>query len=164
MDRAQQDYDEKTAIDYAIQHGHTDCIRILQSYGIRRPASALSMAPPVSSASPQVLDEFGHVQMRRPNRTFSLSGEPTEEEQEPMSSANRLPADGQASHDGIQEEVSPSQCGDNAAHPHSEERGTSQTEVASSFNITPLLTILLLSAEWTSKLTVLLWKVLLVKA
>lgn len=80
-------------LDHAQQRAHNDCIKILQTYGLRRPGSALSIASRVSipthAGDTPTLDEQGHVVLRRPNRRFSLSGVS-------VSSMDRLPADGQA--------------------------------------------------------------------
>ena len=90
-DRGQRDKSDMTPLHHAQQRGHSECVRILQTYGLRRPLSAISMAshvslPPTPTPS---LDEFGHVALRRPKRAFSLSGSS-------VSSFDRLPADGQA--------------------------------------------------------------------
>lgn len=101
-DRDQRDNSDFTPSDYAVQRGHSDCVKILQSYGHRRPGSATSLASRsnVSITSvrmePQNLDEHGHVMFHRPNRRFSLSGVS-------MSSMDRLPADGQAQSEGTQD-------------------------------------------------------------
>ena len=98
-DRAQKDNDDVTALGHAQQRGHTECVRILQTYGLRRPMSAISIASQVSlvAATPPAVDEFGHVPLRRPNRRFSLS----------VGSIDRMPADGQAH----SEEQSPTEEG-----------------------------------------------------
>lgn len=77
-----------TPLDHAQERGHTECVKILQTYGLRRPSSALSIAShvslPMHGGAPPTLDEQGHVILRRPNPQFSLS-------------IGRLPADGEAS-------------------------------------------------------------------
>ena len=89
-----------TPLDYAQQRGHSDCVRILQTYGLRRPLSAVSVhshaggLPPSSS---QALDEHGHIVQHKPSRRFSLSGVS-------LSSIDRLPADGQAQSESTSEE------------------------------------------------------------
>lgn len=90
-DRGQRDCDDMTPLDHAQQRRHTECIRILQTYGLRRPMSAISVTSQVSLGPPTIplLDEHGHVPLRRPKRQFSLSGMF-------ISSTVRLPADGQA--------------------------------------------------------------------
>lgn len=91
-DRGQRDNSDCTPLNYAEQRGHMDCIKILQSYGLRRPGSAMSLASHVSvnaAIEPPTLDEHGHVVFRRPGRQFSLFGSS-------VSSLDRLPADGQA--------------------------------------------------------------------
>ncbi len=74
-----------------------DCVKILKSYGLQRPGSAMSLASRASvsmAADPPVLDEQGHVVFRRFSRQFSLSArDPTSAS---SSSMDRLPADGQA--------------------------------------------------------------------
>lgn len=75
-------------INYAEQRGHTECIKLLQNYGHRRPLSAVSHAAiPPPTAMP-TLDEHGHIQLKNPTRRFSLSGESV------TSFERRLPADG----------------------------------------------------------------------
>ena len=98
-DRARRDSEDMTALDYAQQREHSECVRILRTYGLRRPPSALSIASQVSiqAMAPPALDEFGHIPPRRPKRRFSLSGAS-------VSSIDRLPADGQAHSDGYPEE------------------------------------------------------------
>ena len=90
-----------TPLDHAQQRRHTDCIKILQTYGLKRPPSALSVASQVSLAptTAPLVDEHGHVPLRRPKRQFSLSGIS-------VSSINRLPADGQAHSESPPEEQS----------------------------------------------------------
>ena len=78
--------------DYAEQRGHTECVKLLQSYGHKRPLSAASqvtlmISPPTATPT---LDEHGHVHLKNPTRRFSLSGESM------TSFDHRLPADGQA--------------------------------------------------------------------
>ena len=88
-------------LEHAQQRGHNDCIKILQTYGLRRPGSALSIASRVSlpthAGDTPTLDEQGHVVLRRPNRRISLSGVS-------VSSMDRLPADGQAGSEDRREE------------------------------------------------------------
>ena len=98
-DRAKKDSEDMTALDYAQQREHSECVRILRTYGLRRPPSALSIASQVSiqAMPPPTLDEFGHIPPRRPKRRFSLTSAS-------VSSIDRLPADGQAHSDGIPEE------------------------------------------------------------
>ena len=105
-----------TALNHAEVRGHSECVHILQSYGLRRPSSALSIAsqvaPPsvclpvslsaathmvlpmpqvsIHTAPPPSLDQHGHVTLHRPQRKFSLSS------QDSLCSLDRLPADGQA--------------------------------------------------------------------
>ena len=80
-------------LNYAEQRGHTECIKLLQNYGHRRPVSAVShVALPPPTTTP-TLDEHGHIQLRNPTRRFSLSGESL------TSFDRRLPADGQAQMD-----------------------------------------------------------------
>ena len=100
-DRGQRDCDDMTPLDHAQQRGHTDCIKILQTYGLKRPPSALSVASQVSltPTTAPLVDEHGHVPLRRPKRQFSLSGIS-------VSSINRLPADGQANSESPPEEQS----------------------------------------------------------
>ena len=100
-DRGQRDCDDMTPLDHAQQQRHTDCIKILQTYGLKRPPSALSVASQVSLAptTAPLVDEHGHVPLRRPKRQFSLSGIS-------VSSINRLPADGQAHSESPPEEQS----------------------------------------------------------
>ena len=90
-----------TPLDHAQQRRHTDCIKILQTYGLKRPPSALSVASQVSltPTTAPLVDEHGHVPLRRPKRQFSLSGIS-------VSSINRLPADGQAHSESPPEEQS----------------------------------------------------------
>lgn len=111
-DRGQQDINDNTALHYAEQRGHTDCVRILKSYGLQRHGSAMSLASRVSvsmAADPPALDEQGHVIFRMFSRQFSLSRESsTAAAAASSSSMNRLPADGQAQSEspvGDQEEV-----------------------------------------------------------
>lgn len=81
-------------INYAEQSGHTECVKLLKSYGQRRPLSAVShVTLPPPTAAP-TLDEHGHVQLKNPTRRFSLSGESL------TSFDRRLPADGQAQPEG----------------------------------------------------------------
>ena len=100
-DRGQRDCDDMTPLDRAQQRRHMDCIKILQTYGLKRPPSALSVASQVSLAptTAPLVDKHGHIPLRRPKRQFSLSGIS-------VSSINRLPADGQAHSESPQEEQS----------------------------------------------------------
>ena len=87
-DRTIRDYEDMLPIDYAEQRGHTECTKLLQNYGHRRPLSAVSHAAlPPPTATP-TLDEHGHIQLKNPTRRFSLSGESL------TSFERRLPADG----------------------------------------------------------------------
>ena len=90
-----------TPLDHAQQRRHMDCIKILQTYGLKRPPSALSVASQVSLAptTAPLVDKHGHIPLRRPKRQFSLSGIS-------VSSINRLPADGQAHSESPPEEQS----------------------------------------------------------
>ena len=99
-DRSMRDSEDMLPLDYAEQKGHNDCIKLLQTYGLRRPLSAVShVTLPLAAATPTV-DEHGHVQLKNPTRQFSLSGESL------TSFDHRLPADGQAqSEDGGMEET-----------------------------------------------------------
>ena len=93
-DRNQRDNSGYTALDYTEQRGHVECGRILISYGLQRPGSAMSLSSSSrvsinAMAEPPTLDEHGHVVFKRFQRHFSLSGES-------VTSMDRLPADGQA--------------------------------------------------------------------
>ena len=77
-------------IDYAEQRGHTNCVKLLQSYGHKRPLSAASQVALTPPTATPTLDEHGHVQLKNPTRRFSLSGESM------TLFDRRLPADGQA--------------------------------------------------------------------
>ena len=106
-DRGQRDSSDHTPLDYAEQRGHMDCVRILRSYGLQRPSSAMSLASRVSvsmATDPPILDDQGHVVFRRFSRQFSLSS------RDPVvasssSSMDRLPADGQAQSESPDGEV-----------------------------------------------------------
>lgn len=88
-------------LDHSQQRGHGDCVKILQTYGLRRPGSALSIASHVSipthAGQPLSLDEQGHVILRQPNRRFSFSADS-------VTLMDRLPADGQACSEERQDE------------------------------------------------------------
>ena len=77
-------------VDYAEQRGHTNCVKLLQSYGHKRPLSAVSQVALIPPTATPTLDEHGHVQLKNPTRRFSLSGDSV------TSFDHRLPADGQA--------------------------------------------------------------------
>ena len=70
------------------QRGHTECVKLLQNYGHRRPLSAVSHAAVPPPRATPTLDEHGHIQLKNPTRRFSLSGESV------TSFEHRLPADG----------------------------------------------------------------------
>ena len=100
-DRNQKDANNYTPQDYAEQRGHTECVRILTSYNIQRPGSAISLSSgshvSVSlAAEPPTLDEQGHVIFKRFQRQFSLTRS--------ISSMDRQPADGQAQAESLPEE------------------------------------------------------------
>ena len=53
-----------------------DCVKILQSYGLRRPSSSMSLASHVSinaAIDPPTLDQHGHVVLKTVGRHFSFS-------------------------------------------------------------------------------------------
>lgn len=98
-DRTIRDYEDMLPRDYAEQRGHTECVKLLQNYGHRRPLSAAShvgLPPPTTTPT---LDEHGHIMLKNPTRRFSLSGESM------TSFEHRLPADGQAQTEGGGEEL-----------------------------------------------------------
>ena len=88
-DRTLRDYDSMLPLDYAEQRGHTNCVKLLQSYH-KRPLSAASQVALTPPTATPTLDEHGHVQLKNPTRRFSLTGESM------TSFDRRLPADGQA--------------------------------------------------------------------
>ncbi len=75
-DRAQCDGSGRTALDHAQEKGHNECVRILQTYGLRRSSSSLSLAShislPTHGGAPPTYDEQGHVMLQRPNRLQSF--------------------------------------------------------------------------------------------
>ena len=113
-----------TSLDYARQRELAECVKILESYGIRRPTSAWSIASQVRSrisynmfsvwfvaacfhqfsvrpSTPPELDKYGHVPMKRPNQRFFFSTMDSS-----PGSLDRLPADGQEEQDSA---VSPAE-------------------------------------------------------
>uniref|UniRef100_A0A1X7TX49 Uncharacterized protein n=1 Tax=Amphimedon queenslandica TaxID=400682 RepID=A0A1X7TX49_AMPQE len=68
-DRGQRDASDMTPLDHANQRNHTECIKLLESYGWLRQSSSWSIASQFSihPPTPPELDEHGHVPMKRPS-------------------------------------------------------------------------------------------------
>ena len=89
-DRGHRDNNGCSPLDYAEQRGHTECVRILYSYGLQRVGSSASLASHVSvnftPGPPSMLDEHGHIIFKRFQRQTSISN-PTQADNQAQSPA-----------------------------------------------------------------------------
>ena len=61
----------------SLQRGYSDCVKILETYGLKRLPSSVSIASQfqVPSSSTRTVDEYGHVPLLRPHHRMSLSSD-----------------------------------------------------------------------------------------
>ena len=88
-----------TIICSAVQRGFSECVKILETYGLKRLPSSVSIASQfqIPSSSPHDVDEYGHVPLHRPQHR-PLSSTPSDAHTLP--SLSGLPLD-RGTADGI---------------------------------------------------------------